>query len=222
MKENIKVRFKEVFTKLLKENIEDSLLSFNPPTVDKLLEFNISDNTYTIFSDGKIALSKSDKYNSLIKNICIITQDELGLCQEFAFTGITSDEKLKSIMILNKPYFLVMQYKNVIIASRKEGVFGFEYVVCEENIKNHKSVGYHNIEEYINFTVALYAFSDRAKIVLKSFCSAYNNDELSSIAYVIQNLDSDIKNDSLLARLKSVLDKTYSLILLNKNPKGEL
>ena len=90
MKENIKVRFKEVFTKLLKENVEDSLLSFNPPTVDKLLEFNISDNTYTIFADGKIALSKSDKYNSFVFILLLLKSVINALA---AFINICFEEK---------------------------------------------------------------------------------------------------------------------------------
>ena len=191
-----------------KENIE-ILDKFNVNN-EIVLSFLFKGQHCYITYDGMIYiddLSNDDKLH--IKKIIAFAQRKAKINKILPIKNIDLNN-LKTIKVNELNYFLLVQIKNQCLLFKENGIFGIEYIVCEEK-RTGSRYEYKSIARYKDIKVAEHSLANRTQLYIKPI-SYFNSEELQTILYYIKTYQDTDKSNNLI-NVSSNIQKTIIEIL---------
>jgi hypothetical protein len=179
---------------LKRENIEILNIA-NEKESGHLLSFLYKNNLCYITNEGYLSLDKLSGDDELkIKRIIIYAQRMANIDKVLPIQNI-DEEKLEVRIINGVAYRLLIQIKNVCMLYRTYGVFGIEYLLCEQK-RAGNNYQYKNIAIYSDIRVVEQNLATRTNLMIKPF-NIFTNEELKTILYYINIYKSDEKSKNL-------------------------
>lgn len=187
MLETIKLIFSKEKIEMIKQD--------NEKENGLLLSFLYKGNLCYITTEGQLFLDNlNGEDKNYIEKIIIYAQRKANVEFKLPIENIDEDS-LEIKNIDNIEYKKLMQIKNQCIFYRYNGIFGIQYILCEQKVSG-------NIYQYINkayysdIRIVEQNLANRTSLKIKPF-NIFTNDELKTILYYIEQLKNDKKSESL-------------------------
>ena len=199
-----------------KEKIE-IINSDNGKENGKLLTFIYKGNFCYITDTGQLYLDRlSIEDKTYIEKIVIYAQRQAKIDLKLPIFNI-DESNLEIKYINNSAYKKLMQIKNQCVFYRTNGIFGIEYILCEQKVTGNM-YQYFNVAYYSDIRIVEQNLAKRTNLQVKPF-NIFTNEELKTILYYIE-LQKDIKkSDSLLKDTNHI--KKIIIEILQGEENGE-
>lgn len=184
---------------------------------DILLSFLCKGQPGFITKDGMLYIDELDNESKTsIKKIIIYAQRIYKINRVLPIKNIDIN-LLKKISINQLDYFLLLQIKNQCLLFRENGIFGIEYLLCEEKITG-MNIEYKNMAKYKNLTIAEHNLANRAQLFIKPI-SYFTSDELKTIIYYIQSMNKESQSKQLHINTINIQNKILDILKEEENEK---
>lgn len=193
-----------------KENIE--IVNENE-NGDILISFIYKGQYSYITSDGMIYIDDlNDEDKIHIKKIIAFAQRKSKINKVLPIKNINLNE-LKTVKVYGSNYYLLLQIKNQCMLFKENGIFGIEYILCEEK-KVGSKYEYKNITKYKDIRIAEHNLANRTQLYIKPI-SYFSSEALQVILYYIRTYQN-IEKSKHLIEISNNIQKSIIEIL-----KGE-
>lgn len=185
-----------------------------------LSSFKVNGLNVLITKHGKIVFSDNASQNQMMlaKKYIAEAQNRANIVDSLAIKNLDED-KLDTFFYNKTKYYMVMQWKNVIIGYKYYGILGYTYVVCLKTNIEEQGIYYVDFNEYDTFNEALKKFNSKAEIRYETIVSPFEKKELESLVYTLNNIDIDNKPKEQVNDLCSVVNKCLILLKMYKSEK---
>ena len=197
-----------IIKELLKKEKIEILNMANEKENGCLLSFLYKGYKTYITNDGMLYIDDkiSPEDQTFIKKIIVYAQQKANIDKVLPIYNIDLD-KLEIRVINNLSYRQIMMIKNQCLFYRENGIFGIQYLLCEQ-VKHGQGYVYKNIKTYHNIRIAEQNYANRTQLMIKPL-NLFNNEELKTILFYIETFKSDDKSK----KLKDTTEKIKKTII---------
>ena len=184
---------------------------------ETLITFLCKGQTGFITKDGMIYIDELNSEDKVfIKKLIVYAQKITRINRALPIKNLNIN-LLKKISINGFGYYLLLQIKNQCLLFRENGIFGIEYILCEEKITGINTE-YKNIVKYKDITIAEHNLANRAQLYIKPM-NCFTLDELKTILYYTQSIDKSQQSKKLLEETKKIQNTILDILKEEENEK---
>lgn len=204
----------------------ENTLNNNNIKVDKKLEENILSSfilngaNILITKNGEIIKSEDlpNETNILLGRLIFEAQNKAKITMKLAIKNIDFG-KLDTFIYKNNKYYLLMQWKNVVLAFTDLNILGYTYAVGIKAEIDNIGYKYVDFDTYDDINNALLQFNRKGQIEFESISSPFNEDELDALLYSYKEIDIKDQSKKIIEDLCSAMSKLMTIKKIFKDMK---